>query len=256
MRRHPLHLFGALLVALLLAACMPAEPATPAEPAEPANPSETVDGTVPGGNDEVREEILGEPSGDVDTGRAILQGSLSSDARDLIERGLSRDETGYSYFYTKLDGTRLAADASNQATIHQKGSTRNIVLYDEIQFSPDFFAEGVILDSEARTATAYCELRKCNWSPGQEPVTRERSYEDFDFITPSDWLERFENLKETGSETISGRLTLKFTGDVDGSSAVLWIDRYSGLPMQVQTGESTYQYTKFVLGVKDEELAP
>ena len=247
--------FVFFLVALLVAGCAPSSAPTQGSP-EPISPTETAGGAIPGGNDEVREELIGKPSGDVDTGKEILANALSSDVRDLIERGRGRSETGYAYVYTKLIGTRLAPEDNNQATVHQRGATRNAVFYDSVQLGPEYFAAGVLLDSTEQRADAYCMERRCNWSPGEAPKLREVTYADYSFTTPSDWLSSMTQLKELGGETISGRSTMKLSGMVDGSEALIWLDRYSGLPMQVTHKGNTYSYTKITLGVKDDELLP
>jgi len=246
--------FGLLLVALLAVACAPAS--APAPSAQEQVINDNTPTFEPGGNEDVRDALIGQPSGDVDTGRQNIQSVLSTDSQALVQKGKGQHVNGYSYTYTKTVAGRLASEPTNQPKVWQRGTMRKVEFARDIQLEPEFFAYYVMLSENDQTAIAYCSQRKCGWSPGQAPITRTVAYADYDFMTPSDWLTDMVVTQELGSETMSGRATLKLATTTNGASAVIWIDRFSGLPLQVETGDTRITYTNLVLGVNDREIAP
>jgi hypothetical protein len=233
-------LFISLLAcSLLLAAC--AQTAT-----TPSTPTPNVDAP---------KEDLTQPTAVTDSKSVTLDPFLPSELRATAEKGVDRINTGYGYTYTKLENNKLSSETANQLKIAQRGAIRKVDFYKNIQLDATFFMKGIILNTDTQTAMAYCVDTRCSGDKGT-PAQRSMTYSDFNFVTPTDWLVAMRGVKIVGQEQLGGRASTKVTAKVNDIDTTLWIDTYSGIPLQAEQSTTRYTYTNLVLGVKDSELTP
>lgn len=108
----------------------------------------------------------------------------------------------------------------------------------------------IYLDTELKTAQAYCDDRKCKVKGKKADL----GYDEVYIWTPLDWLDNIEFAEKVGEELIDRRNTWKLSTKNLGT---MWVDSFFGVPLQVEFDENKYQFMKMVFNdVKDEEVIP
>ncbi len=127
-----------------------------------------------------------------------------------------------------------------------------IDLYDVNLYNKRNYFDMVYLDMSAKAGVAYCEDRH-----HQRCVDPDRrfdiAYEDFIIKTPKDWMLGLPaDARVLSSETIDERLaTVIEYPNPDGTTTRLWVDTFSGLPMQVITYQGEVENTFERYGFRD-----
>lgn len=236
------HVLIALSLALfIIVACTPQTPTQPAtQPAASTAPTTT------------------EPAAQPTTGKPVQATSpfesLPADVRLIIDKIPDKTSDGITYVYQKLEGTAASSDLASQASVYEKGSTTKLVLRDQTKYIKTTFIDTVILNTVAATASGYCH-RATICGP-ELPEQRPAKYSDYTFPQPLTWLSGLSDVKSAGGESIDGRNTYLITATKDGAPISIWIDKFSGVPMQIKQGTKTYQYQRLALGVTEDELKP
>ena len=107
----------------------------------------------------------------------------------------------------------------------------------------------IYINTEAKTALAYCDNRKCRVK-GKKSVL---NYDEAYIWTPFDWLDNIEFAEKTGEELIGQRSTWKLETNI----GTLWIGTFFGVPLQAELEDNKYQFVQMKFnGVKDEDVTP
>lgn len=240
-----LAMFTLVCVALLATACAPAE--TPAQnTGTPTTPSEP---------EPVREEPPAPPVVETGTLDPSAYDNLPKDVQDILAKGASQEAKGYGYLYREISGGSLASKDANNLRVKQRGDIRRATVTAEPKIqSAEYWVETIILDTDARTATAYCARRDCDGVP--TPAPRTMPYADWSWVSPGEWLDGLRDVEKLGEETVADRAAYRLAAEWDDRPVTVWVDRFSGLPLQVIDGSTTYMYTEVKLGVSEADLKP
>jgi len=113
----------------------------------------------------------------------------------------------------------------------------------------DIEQDAVIFNTTKKTATAYCEdLGACETSGEVGEVT----YDDYYVKTPFDWSNEITSAEKIGEVTLYDRETWIIEAN-DGMK--VWLDNYYGIPLKVELGEISYEFSYPAFNkVDDEEL--
>jgi len=107
----------------------------------------------------------------------------------------------------------------------------------------------IYLNTESKTALAYCDGRKCS-SKGKKAVL---DYDGNYILTPFDWIKEIKSAEKTGEQLISNRNTWILSGN----NITMWVDTFFGIPLQVEFDENQYYFQKVGFNnVKEEEVSP
>jgi len=107
----------------------------------------------------------------------------------------------------------------------------------------------IYLDTESKTALAYCDARNCRVKGKKTTL----DYEENDIMTPIDWLDSIESAEKTGEELIDKRSTWKLETNI----GTLWIDSFFGVPLQTESDGIEYKFEQMIFnGVKDDDVTP
>ncbi len=177
------------------------------------------------------------PTAPVSTGAYADQkvASLVQKARDKVE--------SYSFLYQTSDNWDVIRD---KYFIYK--NKIKIDLYDVNLYNRRNYFDMVYLDMSAKTGVAYCEDRH-----HQRCIDPDRrfdvAYEDFIIKTPKDWMLSLPaDAHVISSEMRDQRLaTVIEHANPDATVTRLWVDTFSGLPMQVITyqGEIENELEKY-----------
>lgn len=222
-----------ILGILLLAACAPTQQTT--TPQAPSQPSQ---------EQPPAQQIVQEPVKVVPTPVAGVFDNLAADLRKLIDAAPAKEAEGISFTYTKIVNS-LPADKASQGKVYLKGTVMKIVLSGQFTYDKATFIDEVILDTKTQTAKGYCN--KISVCGPNTPVERAASYATYAFPTPISWYEGLKNVESLQGETLSNRQTYKLSATKDGQPLTVWIDKYSGIPMQAQEGDALYKYESLAL---------
>ncbi len=238
-------LCAALCAAILLVACSAPAAQTPGAPTpDQAKPTPVYVAPTPPPAPVVEQQTLD---------KSNLDG-LPKDVADIVAKGAAQSAKGYSYFYQQLENSKIAATDVNSLKVKERGTTRKATPGNQIQVDKTYWIAFTIIDSGAKQATGYCIRRECEGS--STPAPRSLPYAEWSWMGPSDWFNDLRDLTKVGEETINGRTTYKLGATNAGVPITIWIDRFSGLPLQVVRGSTTYSYSNMALGVSEAEVAP
>jgi hypothetical protein len=242
-----LALFGMLCAALLVVACAPAPAGTSQTPTTDTTPEPTTPTVVP--------EAPSEPvTGGNELDPSTLD-ALPKDVQDILAKGETQNAKGYGYFLSKqLPSGSIAGDFANNIHVTQKGDVRKATLNEEYQLDKDYFVYFVITDENTQQATAYCERRSCGGIPDAAP--RAITYSEWSWMAPHEWLDGLSDVEKLGEEDVADRNAFKLSGERDDKPILIWVDRFSGLPLRVEYDGFTYLYTKLTLGASEQALQP
>jgi hypothetical protein len=234
------YLIALFAVLMLTAACAPQQPSTGTQ-TEPVQEQPEDELVIP---TEEPETVYKAPK------PVTVFDGLPEDEQALLKTGTERINTGYSYTYQKV----VEGGAASANNVWQKGDTIKIELSDTSMFTRESHVDVVILNRADKTATGYCwNSRKCG---SKLPIERFVQYSDYNFMTPHDWITTVDSATRIGEESLANRKAIKLSTTVDDVPTLVWIDRFSGVVMQVQQGNQVYKYSNLGLGVKNEELQP
>jgi hypothetical protein len=227
--------------ALLLVACsqtQPQEPSTPIDtiPAveekttEPAQPEEMEEATVTTAFD-----------------------GLPTDMNELLDNGRERLTTGYSYRYNQFDDGEQSTHAIEGSMVYQKGDLVKILLPEPKQrINPGTYFDTVYIDRDTETAQAQCERHPDCSGKNLHTVP----YENYLFMTPADWIANMEDPVKVEERTIQDHKAVRLDATVDGKQSQIWVDRFSGVPIQVEVGTTEYVYAAFSVGIRAQPMTP
>jgi len=120
-------------------------------------------------------------------------------------------------------------------------------VYNIIDLDEDAY-DAIYINKELEKAVSSCDDKQCKVL-GEKT---ELNYNDNYIMTPFDWLESIESAEKTGEENIEKRNTWIITTQ---DSARIWVDLFSGVPVQVEFGGNKYQFMQMVLdGVTEEDV--
>lgn len=165
--------------------------------------------------------------------------ALVQKARDKVE--------SYSFLYQTSGNWDVIRD---KYFIHK--NKMKIDLYDVNLYNRRNYFDMVYLDMSAKTGVAYCEDRR-----HQRCIDPDRrfdiAYEDFIIKTPKEWmLSMPPDAHVISSEMLDERLaTVIEHTNPDGTVTRLWVDTFSGLPMQVSTYQGEIENSLERYGFRD-----
>lgn len=150
--------------------------------------------------------------------------------KDLVERGKKKANLGYSFYFTTTDNWELWRDK-----YFVKGSEIKIKLYQVNLYDKKNYFDSVYMNSQQKTALGYCEdpsSIRCI-DPNREFTLH---YDDFIIKMPMEWINDVEmsNAVWIGSEQFDERMShvIEYTR-LGGLRVRVWIDSFSGIPVQV-----------------------
>ena len=246
----------ALATILLLAACTPTvqEDTTPTTITCPDGTEIPADAECPQPEEEL-EEVEEQEEESVDLRQAafdrnVFQEIFGSDQQptppvggsleDIQARALQQTLNGYTYTYEVrstqsgfeeplYQGARISVREGEQAIVLASTTTRREL---------DTYINGV----------GYCA--RC--SPSPEP----REVEMPQPPSPLDIVLSLEDASEARSaQSIGGRQTLRLTATLNGEEAEIFIDTFSGLPVEVRQGVLTHRFEQLVMNARDDRFA-
>lgn len=117
--------------------------------------------------------------------------------------------------------------SARQANVHDS----DVVLYKKQLYGENYF-DAIYFNTNARTALGVCEDRKLCSVPGKQI---QLDYNAMYKKTPLDWLLEVDplNAKIVEEKMIENRIIDKVQYLKDGKPVLLWIEQYSGLPIEV-----------------------
>jgi hypothetical protein len=235
-----------LLAVLLVVACTTQQPVQPTDtlPVVPPQQEEQVAPPAAQPTEPVVES----------TNYPTIFDGLPTDVQDVLHNGEGRVTTGYTYTYTAFDNAKPTAERAQGAKVYQKGDVLKIVLAEKKPIDKTVYFDTIYLNRADNTVRAFCMTRENCDTIGAE--RKNIFYDDYVFMTPSDWIEEMRNAQKMEEKTLQNRKAVRLDGTVDGSPATVWVDRYSGLPIEATMGTRTYKYEQLALGVKDSDIQP
>lgn len=132
-------------------------------------------------------------------------------------------------------------------------------IYRPTVVKPTEYFDTIYLDTEQRTALAFCEERGTPCLKGKQnhPV----NYEEYVVKTPMDWVQEIENGEVKGPHYLFERQTYQVTYEKEGKQYFFWIDAHYGLVVRVVIDDSKekvrYDYFDLVVNqLKDSDVLP
>lgn len=150
--------------------------------------------------------------------------------KDLVERARKKANLGYSFYFTTTDNWELWRDK-----YFVKGDEIKIKLYQVNLYDKKNYFDTVYMNSREKSALGYCEdpsSIRCI-DPNRE---FKLAYDDFMIKMPMDWISEIETTKAiwVGSEQVDERLShVVEYPRVGGLRVRVWVDSFSGIPVQV-----------------------
>ena len=194
-----------------------------------------------------------------DDGRSATDIAFGSDERpteavapeleELRARAQTKTANGYSYRLESIVKNGIYKSSIFAGVqIWVKDKMRAIRFEKKTRLPGGEEASYVVLDLDTSTGTRYCTLSRCEQK--DEEVTID--VDIMDHIEPLEWLYTLEDTQFEGKQSVSGRNAMKITGTKDGEGVLMMVDEYSGLPLQVTFGDTTYTYEIVSFSVSDE----
>ncbi len=123
--------------------------------------------------------------------------------------------------------------------IYVKGDNIKYKMFDEMIYQNKIHYDTVYLDKSTKTAKGYCEERNPVKCPDMDKVFT-LDYDERYVETPLEWLMKFQpsQLKAIGSEIVDQRQVLVLGGELNGEPVKLWVDKFYGVPIRVEVGQS------------------
>jgi hypothetical protein len=177
-----------------------------------------------------------------------------NEIKDLLDKGRDQQAKGYSYTFQKSVDNRIAVDNANGIAVKERGTIRKGTFNIDKQYTADFWVKAIIIDASTNTATGYCDRRECGATPSTR-TARTIVFDEWSWPSPSQWLD-VRNAEKLAEETIDGRGTDKIAAEWNDEPIVLWVDRFTGMPIQVEVGNDRYVYAEFAPGVPERDVAP
>ncbi|MBI1969296.1 hypothetical protein HYS48_01265 [Candidatus Woesearchaeota archaeon] len=139
-----------------------------------------------------------------------------------------------------------------------KGDKVKIVMFEINAWRADQWIDTVYLDRSTRTGVGYCERREPYRCRDRNRVF-DLEYKYFDLTLPMDWIAEIPaDAKVSEGGMIDDRFTKKIVYEKGGRQVTLFVDEFSGIPMQVQimNGEEEFYYFRdmAINAVKDADL--
>lgn len=161
-----------------------------------------------------------------------------SELIELREKAENRQSSGYSFTYIT---TGSADDAIiSDANVRVKEDKVLFSLVERMSVE-GFEATHILIESGQ--ATAYCV--DCRGGP--EPY----SVDAPEIVLPLDWLAGIEQADFTGQQRTDGRNSYRMVGTALGYDVEMYIDIFSGIPLEVIYEDARIRYRGLGLGVSD-----
>lgn len=163
---------------------------------------------------------------------------VGSSLRDIQARALQKTLDGYRYTYTlrregpvdkNLQGVRVYVREAETALHYPDTITIDGAEYDRI------------VDGEASCET--CRPNKPAPAQVEQPSIPQ----------PLDILLRLEDASDAQqAQSIDSRNTLRIDASIDGREATVYVDQFSGLPVEVRFEDETYEFRSISLSAPDD----
>lgn len=243
-------LFAILTVAFAFAACQPAQ--TPQEPIHepPQPPPVPEDPSFPGEETQEEEPVTpdDEEADPLDMFRSdeTPTAAVTGDAAELKERVEEKARNGYSYVYsevTALNGLKTNRIINDRTVYVRDGQISIEYLRRDFNERQQRYISRVLTDEEFSEAVAWCDDRCSNQS------TFNVDADDYEHAPAAYWIEHLESAEKGQEQTRGGVHMIEVQAVVKGQNVTMWVQSFSGLPVQVITEDMTYNYDALYTGV-------
>lgn len=151
---------------------------------------------------------------------------MDKKVQTIITKAKEKTGLGYSFYYTTTNNWELWRDQ-----YFVKDNFIKIKLYSVNLYDRENYFNTVYLDTSRKTAVGYCEdPSRCL------DMKREFTLDYMTFIipTPRDWIDELTYAKWIGAEQFDNRLSnvIEYKR-IGGDTVRVWVDSYSGVPVQV-----------------------